>query len=189
MFQFPGCPSVRLWIHLTMTGHYSSRVSPFGYLRINACLRLLVAFRSLPRPSSAYGALASTLRSCSLDFLVALWYQSLGILILRPIVLSLIRFHFTCVLCYHLATGLFFLSPCQFALALCVQLSRCCQAVPGPFSCGMLSLSTTLLPGGGGGALQEPCQGCPKTRFAANLRHGGSQWTRTTDLTLIRRVL
>ena len=70
MFQFPGCPSVRLWIHLTMTGHYSSRVSPFGYLRINACLRLLVAFRSLPRPSSAYGALASTLCSYSLDFYV-----------------------------------------------------------------------------------------------------------------------
>jgi len=53
-----------------MTGHYSSRVSPFGYLRINACLRLLVACRSLPRPSSAYGALASTLCSSSLDFFV-----------------------------------------------------------------------------------------------------------------------
>ena len=68
MFQFPGCPSVRLWIHLMMAGHDPSRVSPFGYLRINACLRLLVAFRSLPRPSSAYGALASTLCSSSLDF-------------------------------------------------------------------------------------------------------------------------
>ena len=40
------------------------RVPPFGYLRIGACLRLPVAFRSLPRPSSAYGARASTL--CSL---------------------------------------------------------------------------------------------------------------------------
>jgi hypothetical protein len=29
-----------------------SRVSPFGYLRIQACLRLPEAFRSLPRPSS-----------------------------------------------------------------------------------------------------------------------------------------
>ena len=61
---------MRLCIHLMMTGHYPSRVSPFGYLRINACLRLLVAFRSLPRPSSAYGALASTLCSYSLDFYV-----------------------------------------------------------------------------------------------------------------------
>lgn len=70
MFQFPGCPSMRLWIHLMMAGHDPSRVSPFGYLRINACLRLLVACRSLPRPSSAYGALASTLCSYSLDFYV-----------------------------------------------------------------------------------------------------------------------
>ena len=70
MFQFPGCPSMELWIHSMMAGHYPSRVSPFGYLRINACLRLLVAFRSLPRPSSAYGALASTLCSYSLDFFV-----------------------------------------------------------------------------------------------------------------------
>ena len=39
------------------------RVSPFRYLRIYACLRLPVAFRSLPRLSSAYGAWASTLCS------------------------------------------------------------------------------------------------------------------------------
>ena len=45
------------------------RVSPFGYQGIYACLRLPLAFRSLPRPSSALGALASTLCSCSLDFL------------------------------------------------------------------------------------------------------------------------
>ena len=43
------------------------RVSPFGYLRFSACLRLPVAFRSLPRPSSALGAWASALCSCSLD--------------------------------------------------------------------------------------------------------------------------
>ena len=43
---------------------FACRVSPFGCQRINACLRLPVAFRSLPRPSSAYGARASTL--CSL---------------------------------------------------------------------------------------------------------------------------
>ena len=78
-FSSPGALLATYLIQLRVTGHYSRRVPPFGYLRINACLRLLVAFRSLPRPSSAYGALASTLRSCSLDFLVALWYQSLGI--------------------------------------------------------------------------------------------------------------
>ena len=46
----------------------TSRVSPFGYQGIYACLRLPLAFRSLPRPSSALGALASTLCSSSLDY-------------------------------------------------------------------------------------------------------------------------
>ena len=70
-FSSPGALHSIYFIQLRVTGHYSRRVSPFGYLRFNACLRLLVAFRSLPRPSSAYGALASTLCSCSLDFFVA----------------------------------------------------------------------------------------------------------------------
>ena len=69
MFQFPGCPPHELWIHSWVTGHYPRRVSPFGYPRIKACLRLPVAFRSLPRPSSAIGALASTLCPYSLDLL------------------------------------------------------------------------------------------------------------------------
>ena len=43
-----------------VTGHDPSRVSPFGHLRINVCSRLPEAFRSLPRPSSALGAKAST---------------------------------------------------------------------------------------------------------------------------------
>ena len=47
--------------------HDSMRVAPFGYLRINACLQLPAAFRSLPRPSSAPGAKAFALRPYSLD--------------------------------------------------------------------------------------------------------------------------
>ena len=43
-----------------VTGHDPCRVSPFGYPRIYTCLRFPVAFRSLPRPSSALGAKAST---------------------------------------------------------------------------------------------------------------------------------
>ena len=54
-------PSVWLWIHHTVTG-CASRVSPFRYPRIPACLRLPVAFRSLSRLSSALSAKASTLR-------------------------------------------------------------------------------------------------------------------------------
>ena len=36
------------------------RVSPFGNPRIDACTRLPEAYRSVPRPSSAFGAKAST---------------------------------------------------------------------------------------------------------------------------------
>ncbi len=52
-----------LWpegLQRAVTGHYPRRVSPFGHPRINACSRLPVAYRSLPRPSSAHGAKAST---------------------------------------------------------------------------------------------------------------------------------
>jgi hypothetical protein len=47
-----------------VTGHNPGRVSPLGHPRINACSQLPEAFRSLPRPSSALGAKAST--SCPL---------------------------------------------------------------------------------------------------------------------------
>ena len=67
MFHFPGCPPHKLLIHLWVTGHYPSRVPPFGYPWIKAYLQLPMAFRSLSRPSSAISALASTLRSYSLD--------------------------------------------------------------------------------------------------------------------------
>ena len=67
MFHFPGCPPARLLIHLAVSRHYPGRVSPFGDPWIVAYLRLTTAFRSLSRPSSAISALASTLRSYSLD--------------------------------------------------------------------------------------------------------------------------
>ena len=67
-FSSPG--SLRHTMYLC-AGDRSSicRVSPFGYPRIIVCLRLPVAFRSWPRPSSAYGALASTLCSSLLHLL------------------------------------------------------------------------------------------------------------------------
>jgi hypothetical protein len=61
-FSSPGCPHTPIY-SVMMTGYYSSRVTPFGHLRIFACLRLPEAFRSLPRPSSTLGAKASTVRS------------------------------------------------------------------------------------------------------------------------------
>ena len=56
-------PSTTLCIHVAVTAHNHRRVSPFGYPWFKACLRLPMAFRSLPRPSSALGAKAFTLRS------------------------------------------------------------------------------------------------------------------------------
>ena len=42
--------------------HNHCRVPPFGNLRVTGCLHLSVAYRSLPRPSSADIAKASTVR-------------------------------------------------------------------------------------------------------------------------------
>ena len=55
-FSSPGCLPHAYFVQHGITGYYSSRVFPFGYLRFFVCLRLLVAFRSLPRPSSALSA-------------------------------------------------------------------------------------------------------------------------------------
>ena len=110
------------------------RVSPFGYQGIYACLRLPLAFRSLPRPSSALGALASTLCSSSLDYSPETPLQ----------IFRSIDFFF--------ATGL---SRLLSRLLLCAVVK-----VRGE----SLHLPRKIL-------------------------GGGSQWTRTTDLSLIRRVL
>ena len=63
MFQFPRFACRDLWIRSRTSGHYPTQVPPFGHPRIDACLRLPEAYRSLPRPSSLPGAKASTVRS------------------------------------------------------------------------------------------------------------------------------
>ena len=123
MFQFPGCPPRKLWIHLRVSRHCPGRVPPFGYPRIVACLQLPVAFRSWPRPSSAVGALASTLCSSSLDFFVAF--------LLRPTKLNMFSLHTIFLLCFLHAISL------QLAFdesSLPVQLSRCVFLLPFPLS-------------------------------------------------------
>ena len=62
MSHFPPLASHRLCIQRAMTGHDSRRVSPFGHPRVEDCLRLTEAYRSLPRPSSPSRAKASTVR-------------------------------------------------------------------------------------------------------------------------------
>ncbi len=59
-------PSILLCIQ-SIVSDSVRRVSPFRNLRINACLQLPEAFRSLPRLSSAPSARASALRSCKLN--------------------------------------------------------------------------------------------------------------------------
>ena len=56
-------PYVTLFDSDHVAGVWLQRVSPFGYLRINAYLQLPEAFRSLSRPSSAPDAKAFPLRS------------------------------------------------------------------------------------------------------------------------------
>ena len=64
MFQFPGFAS-RL---RGMTTLSRRRVSPFGHPRINACVPLPLAYRSLPRPSSPPCAQAFPTCFRSLDY-------------------------------------------------------------------------------------------------------------------------
>ena len=61
MFQFPGLPSHRLYIHLWILKHYLKWVPSFGNLRVNGYVLLTAAYRSLSRPSSAPSAKASAL--------------------------------------------------------------------------------------------------------------------------------
>ena len=66
MFQFPRFPSLGLCVRLRDAVGSQRRVSPFGDPRINACTRLPEAYRSVPRPSSAFGAKAFTVSSYQL---------------------------------------------------------------------------------------------------------------------------
>ena len=135
MFHFPGCPPVRLLIHLTVTGHCPSRVPPFGNSRIKAYLQLPSTYRSLSRPSSAISALASTLRSYSLDLA-----SSAYITLLR-----LLRCDANCLICVlssssTLLTGIFRASLSDFFAEISffpVQFSRCGGLCPLPIAAAL----------------------------------------------------
>ena len=61
MSHFPPLALTHLCIQRAVTGHDSRRVSPFGHPRVEDCVRLTEAYRSLPRPSSPSRAKASTM--------------------------------------------------------------------------------------------------------------------------------
>ena len=71
MCHFPGFPPPALCVQAGVTRHYPCRVSPFGDPCFIARLRLHTAYRSLPRPSSAFGAKASTIRPYYLDGIIS----------------------------------------------------------------------------------------------------------------------
>ena len=66
-FSSPGYLLYDYFIHHRIPTHYHRWVSPFGNLRVDGCLLLTAAYRSLPRPSSAPSAKAFTLCSYLLD--------------------------------------------------------------------------------------------------------------------------
>ena len=76
MFQFPGLPPHWLCVHQWVIGHYSNGVFLFGDPCVFVCLRLSTAFRSLPRPSSALSAKASTACPYLLNLLLSCAYSS-----------------------------------------------------------------------------------------------------------------
>ena len=59
-FTSPRLASRPYWIGGGISTDEDGGVAPFGHLRINACLRLPGAYRSLPRPSSPIETEAST---------------------------------------------------------------------------------------------------------------------------------
>jgi hypothetical protein len=66
-FTSPGIALKPYFIQTPVAEHYPGWVSPFGNLRIIACVPLPEAYRSLPRPSSPSGAKASTMCPYILD--------------------------------------------------------------------------------------------------------------------------
>ena len=75
MFQFPAFPPIYLCVQYMVSTHYCRCVPTFGYLWVVGCLHLTIAFRSLPRPSSAPIAKAFTLCSSLLNLWVSIRFS------------------------------------------------------------------------------------------------------------------
>ena len=75
MFHFPALSLATLYIQIAVIQHYLDWVVPFGNLRVNGCLHLPEAYRSLPRPSSTSYAKASTVRPTQLNQSFIYYYR------------------------------------------------------------------------------------------------------------------
>ena len=76
---------------------FLSRVSPFGYLRINSYLHFPAAFRSLSRPSSAPGAKAFPLCSFLLDLFTSLTSNVVAILHFFAVSSAWLKINLNCI--------------------------------------------------------------------------------------------
>ena len=156
-------------------------VSPFGNLRIEAYLQLPAAYRSLSRPSSAPDAKAFTLRSYSLELLsFNIWFSILNCLsfflnisfrdyIVRIEKVSLSFVHF-----FHLSVKLFF-----YPLLLERPIISYLSSISVRFYSNLHIQNVCDL------SLIRLSKIIAKPAGSA----GRSGWTRTIDLTLIRRAL
>ena len=162
---------------------FTMGVSTFGNLRIEAYLQLPAAYRSLSRPSSAPDAKAFTLRSYSLELLsFNIWFSILnclsffwtfrsGITSFRIEKVSLSFVHF-----FHLSVKLFF-----YPLLLERPIISYLSSISVRFYSNLTHTTYIVYVI----FLLFDCQ-----RSLPNVRSAGrSGWTRTIDLTLIRRAL
>ena len=147
------------------------RIAPFGNLRIKICLLLPAAYRSLPRPSSALNAKAFSLRSLRFTIWIMCFLLFCAICSWKNLSYPTSNFFsfYWSIFVVH-----FFLICITFLL---IQFSRylwICKANPLEFT---LKLNVSAL-------LSQ------RRKFLwLFMNHGGHKWTRTTDLTLIRRAL
>ena len=193
----------------------SSRVAPFGNLRINGYLLLPEAYRSLSRPSSAPDAKAFPLRSFQLDLLVAksAWLR-FRFPAKTPPTLLLLAFAENSFsanggrelrVCFELSENSWFslrimqaykdrncMSPCILSNAVPQSICFVVCLHTTPLCC--LTCFVTLFSFQGAG-LQPLLRSDLKIRSfdqvfkSKGKSPGGPEWARTTDLTIISRTL
>lgn len=162
--------------------HDPHQVTPFGNPRINACLQLSEAYRSLPRPSSPAGAKAST--TCPF-YLLPLEFLSFGSPCGSPKFVQALRFGFSSQL-----------RLCEIALFFFL-----CAVVKEPRSQQTFTLITSYTLVGRTGlepvtpALSRRCSNqlsyMPffKVTFARRSQAGGGKEIRTPDIQLAKLAL
>ena len=153
-----------------MTGYYPCRIAPFGHLRIDVCLPLPAAFRSLPRPSSAPNAKAFALRPFTL-------YHSF-----------LVHFRVLSTICSIFYPTFRISSSCRFfvltrSFLICILLSVILFSSCFLLFCSLKNRYQKIIP-----YLLISILNQKLFSFSFETS-GGHKWTRTIDLTLIRRAL